>query len=295
MKKQQLVSVICDMTDLDENTTRKLSILSKHLVDDYYSSEIIILSNGLNEGDYAELKEASSSLPSLRLLRMNSKVSPDTAIVAGLENAIGDYVVLLDIDSDPISVINDIVSKNIQINGVVVGTSEPRSSFITYATKLTGKSIPEGDTKLRCLSRHAINMLLKSGSYHHNVLYRLNKLGLSTYIYQYKQGSKKYKHLYDLKYFLRNVIFGDSQIIRNFYLFGAILSTIVSIFTITFSSSSLAPLYGIAILLFLSIGGLSELVLRLIDLLTEKDGYIIVEEMSTPLASDDKRLNVVDE
>lgn len=296
MKKQQLVSVICDLTHFEEKVRQSLVNLSNYLIENYYSCELIIIANGLEDNCYEQLKSVISKLPSIRLLKLNSRVNSDTSITAGLDNAIGDYVVLFDVFHDPVHIICDVVAENTKLSGFIIGVSDKGSeSFLNKAANYIGKDIPKNATKLRCLSRHTINMLLKSGGYHHNVLYRLHKLGLTHRSYTYSPDNPLSASIDNIKYLIRNVVFGDPSLIRRAYLLGAVLSILISVIMVLISSSSITPLYMLVFLLFISVGGAIELLLRLIDLLSEKDRYIVVEEISTPLATNDKRLNVVDE
>jgi len=296
MKKQQLVSVICDLTCFEDDIGQSLIHISNYLTENYYASELIIIANGLGGDCYEQLKTLLNKLPSIRLLKLNSRVNSDTSITAGLDNAIGDYVVLFDLSQDPIEVIGDVVAENTKLNGFVIGVSgKDSASFLNKAANYIGNDIPKNATKLRCLSRHTINMLLKSGGYHHNVLYRLHKLGLTHSAYSYSQDNPSSVSIDSIKYLIRNVVFGDPSLIRRAYQLGASLSILISAVMALTDSSLISPLYMLLFLLFLSVGGAIELLLRLIDLLSEKDRYIVIEELSTPLATNDKRLNVVDE
>ncbi|MDR8524427.1 glycosyltransferase [Shewanella fidelis] len=296
MKKQQLVSVICDLTVYNEQIAVNLSEISRYLTDNYYASELIVIANGLGDNCYSQLKKQLNEFLSIRLIRLNSRVNTDTAITAGLDNAIGDYVVLFDPCHDPVKVIGDVVAENTKLNGFVIGVSvTSRESFLNRAANYIGKDIPTNATKLRCLSRHTINMLLKSGGYHHNVLFRLHKLGLNHSTFNYAPISTQEIKLDSFKYLIRNVVFGDPKLIRRTYQLGAIFAILCSAIITVMSGFSDSLLYILFCFLFISVGGITELLLRLIDHLSEKDRYIVTEELSTALATDNKRLNVVDE
>lgn len=216
MKKKQLVSVICVFTHFDQNIGQRLIHLSKYLTENYCSFELLVIANGLEENCYVKLKTLLTKMPSIRLLKLNGRVNSDTSTIAGLDNAIGDYVVLFDVFRDPIQVIGDIVAENTKLNGFIIGVSDKSSeSLLSKAANYIGKDIPKNATKLRCLSRHTINMLLKSGGYNHNVLFRLHKLGLAHSAYAYRPENPSNPSVESIKYLIRNVVFGDpSQIGR---------------------------------------------------------------------------------
>lgn len=304
MKEQQLVTVLIDLEELASGTEANLSKLVEYLESHYYIFETLIVSNGLCEIDNAKIVSHIKSLANVRLLRLVSKVNFDTAVAAGLENSIGDYVVLLDINHDPIEIIKPMVDINVVNGGFVVGVQEQSNIFVKTISKTLLQNYPENATSLRCLSRHTINTLLKAGRYHHNILYRMHKIGINyeKFYYQKTEGSRLDP---SLKFYLRNAIYGNTSLLRKTYLYSIAVCLLFIVFSLLFLIlGAHESIFDKAIMLMqpilyfsliASLGFLVELLLRLVDLLSENERYIIAEEIISPIFIEDERFNIIND
>lgn len=302
MKEQQLVTVLINLEKLASDTEANLSKLVEYLENHYYTFETLIVSNGLCEIDNARIITHIKSLANVRVLRLVSKVNFDTAVAAGLENSIGDYVVLLDINYDPIEVIKPMVDINEINGGFVVGVQEQSNVLVKTIAKTLLENYPENATTLRCLSRHTINTLLKAGRYHHNILYRLHKIGINfeKMIYQRICDSCLDQ---SLTFYLRNAIFGNTSILRKTYVYSIAVSLLFILFSFLlliigadesiFDKAILLMQSFLYFSLIASLGFLVELLLRLVDVLSENERYIIAEEIISPIFIEDERFNII--
>ena len=91
-----LLSVILVVQEAEATlagTLARLSALLAGLVSDY---EIIVVDNGSADGTVEVLQQAVTEHPNIQVYCLPTAGDRDVALIAGLENAIGDYVVLLD-------------------------------------------------------------------------------------------------------------------------------------------------------------------------------------------------------
>jgi glycosyltransferase involved in cell wall biosynthesis len=143
----------------------------------YTNYEIIIVDNGATSGEINSVTTLLGQLPCIRIIKLAQQFSYDTAVFAGLEVSIGDYVCTLDSAIDPVEEITKFVFKN-QTNDVVQGVSEipiygvfgsqlGRRLFYWYNRKYIGIDIPLNATYFASYSRRAINSLTSSSSRSH--------------------------------------------------------------------------------------------------------------------------------
>jgi len=151
-----LEAVVKDITD----------VLATH----YRNFEVVLVDDGSTDATIEAAQGLLASHPDLRLVRLSRRFGQEIAISAGLDSVIGDYVVVLLPDTDPPSVIPEMVERARQGAGVVFGVRKSRkgepwllrvgaSAFYTLAQKLLGIPIPRDATHLRVLSRQAVNAL----------------------------------------------------------------------------------------------------------------------------------------
>lgn len=304
MKEQQLVTVLINLEELAFDSKAKLGKLAEYLENNYYTFEILIVSNGLCEVENKKLATHIKSLANTRVLRLVSKVNFDTAVAAGLENSIGDYVILMDLDNDPIEVIKPMVDINADKGGFVVGVQEKSNNLVKKLATTLLKDYPDNATTLRCLSRHTINTLLKAGRYHHNILYRLHKIGVNFEKIAYQKTGNCYIEQ-SLKFYIRNAVYGNPSVLRKTYVYSVIVSFFFILFSVillitgadesTFDKASLLMQSILYFSLITSFGFVVELLLKLIDVLSDNERYIIAEEIISPIFIEDERFNVIND
>ena len=147
-----------------------------HALDDemrvrYANYELLLVDNGLRPAELTDLRELLTEIPCVRVLRLSRRFTFDNAVFAGLESAIGDYVVVVNPTHDPVTVIPDVV-RLLTLGGtdIVQGLSSVpiggsltsrvgRRLFYWYNRKFLGVDIPSRATNLTGLTRRAVNTL----------------------------------------------------------------------------------------------------------------------------------------
>lgn len=170
--------------------------LFKLLNESYTDFEIIVVDNGANDIEFQSAVSLLDRLPCIRLIKLSQQFKYDTALFAGLDVSIGDYVCTLDPVTDPIENVPKLISMNTQnevVQGVsklpikgVLGTQVGRKIFYWYNRKYIGIDIPLNATYHASYSRRAINSLTTTSSRHHrHVRHMARRIGFGYTTYPY--------------------------------------------------------------------------------------------------------------
>jgi polyisoprenyl-phosphate glycosyltransferase len=138
----------------------------------YCNYELLLVGDGARPAVMAEAIRLAQAEGGVRLLRLSRCVSPDAAALAGLESAVGDYVVVLRADSDPPAEIARAVDLARQgadvVQGEALGLPRAglvfrccRAAFHTLGRRLIGFNPPSSASTLCCLSRRAVNVVTR--------------------------------------------------------------------------------------------------------------------------------------
>jgi len=134
--------------------------------------EIVLVDDGSTDGTAAIVQALLKKIQRVRYLRLSRPFGRDVALSAGIESAIGDFVVTLDPRTDPIDIIPQMIDQCRKHGGIVHGMatnslSRSRirewagSQFRNYCLKHLGVDIKRGVSDLRVMSRQAVNAMLQ--------------------------------------------------------------------------------------------------------------------------------------
>jgi glycosyltransferase involved in cell wall biosynthesis len=138
----------------------------------YRFYEIVLVDDGSTDETAVAIQPLLKKIQRIRYLRLSRSFGRDVALSAGIESAIGDFVVTLDPRTDPIDIIPEMIGVCRKSGGIVHGMAENPAgrSFIresvgtmfrSYCRKHIGVDIKRGVTDLRVMSRQAVNALLQ--------------------------------------------------------------------------------------------------------------------------------------
>jgi polyisoprenyl-phosphate glycosyltransferase len=161
--------------------------LTSNLRSNYANYEIIIVANNADQNELDEVKLILTEIPCIRLIVLSKQHDTDTAIFAGLEAAIGDFICTLDQTLDPTEVVPDMISQNhdvdivqgvstARVNGVI-GARSGRRLFYWYNKKFMNIDIPVNATYLMAFNRKAINAITSSNRDHRHVRHLARVIG----------------------------------------------------------------------------------------------------------------------
>ena len=172
MDKSLVVSVVAPLQNAALFVGQFVEQLAAVLSANYKFYEIILVDDGSDDATGAEAGEVLKKLDRIRFLQLSRKYGREIAIAAGLETAIGDFVITLDPETDPVRMIPDLVEKCRKGSGVLCGVSSlaDQASLLTriaagafhgYCRKFLAFDYKENSTDFRILSRQAVNAITR--------------------------------------------------------------------------------------------------------------------------------------
>ncbi len=316
-KSQSFVSVITIANEFTLNKLDRLAAIQKLLSSKYTDYEILVVAMRNVQCTITYCEEKIRQIPCIRILQLSSNVTTSVAMSCGLENAIGDFMVFLDLTTDPIEIIEKAVTACKSGTDVIVGTAKVKQSFVysifrplaKYLLKLCDYHLPNNSTSFRCLSRRAANAVMSTGKFHHQFLMRIQKTGYDSKDLNYEVIDSKEKTFkagfYEL---LRLMVFNSSRPLRLmsvlgflgsfFALFFAILALSINMVkhdVVPGWTSTLVIISLFSVIQFIILAFISEYLSRLLEEQSNSQSYAVVFEKSSKVMVDLDRLNVLDE
>jgi glycosyltransferase involved in cell wall biosynthesis len=295
------------------------------LRDNFKNYELILVDDGSQDDTVSKIQGMLCRFQGIRLMRLSRQFGEEVAISAGLESAIGDFVVVMLPFMDPPGLIPALVERSMGGVDVVFGVSSDRGRkswlynfssmlFFWYCERLLGLQLPKNSTQLRCLSRKALNAITQIKDSYRYLRHFSSYVGYAHQEFLYKpifRGSRQYQ-----KGLLTAVTTGVDLIVENsrhplravtwagvaaaiINILYVLLITLIYFFkrdvTPGWTSLSLQSA-GQFFLFTLMFTILSEYVGRILESLRDRPFYYVMDEMtSSVLLVDRSRLNVVTE
>ena len=140
------------------------------LKQNYSNYELVLVDDGSTDGTVGRVGELLQVQDCIRLIRLSRRFGVELAISAGLDSAIGDFVVVMIPNDDPPEKIPEMVSICRAGTGIVTGVRADRKGeplwarlgakfFYFYTQRFLDLNIPENSTLFRVLSRQAVNAI----------------------------------------------------------------------------------------------------------------------------------------
>lgn len=292
-------------------------ILSK-LVLDY---EIVVVDNASDDNSLNFLKALTSEegLPNLQVYALTKEVDADTAAWVGLENALGDFVAVLDPLNDDMSFLPEMLDKAVSGFDVVFATNQKKSIqslpyrsacvvFDLFYKLFSGIHLVKEAPQYRVLTKNVINYILKHKQ--PSVTYRhlpatggFSKINIS-YTSSPKTSSKK-RLIDSIDRGMRLLVLtsrGPMRLVTLLSLFGAIANLFYSIYVVAVAflkvdvaagwvSLSLQQ-SGMFFLLSLVLLVLGEYILNIVSLQNEIPLYHVGQEFTSVKLNYHEKLNI---
>jgi hypothetical protein len=149
-------------------TRECVAVLDAH----YRDFELILVDDASTDDTVARVDGLLRDVPSVRLIRLARRFGPDVALTAGLDSAIGDYIVLMQPECDPPAEIPAMVRLAQLGSGVVTGVAPERhgerfwrrllrQGFSHCCNRFLGISYPHYATRFQVLSRQAASAVTR--------------------------------------------------------------------------------------------------------------------------------------
>jgi dolichol-phosphate mannosyltransferase len=168
---ESLISVVAPLepgqqTDVEAFVEETVAVLRG--VASHY--EIILVDDGAPDATVARVRALLERHDFLRFVRLSRHFSEETAIAAGLDLAIGDYVLVMLPNMDPPSLIPEFLERARGDTDIVYGIRVHRNTepfwyragaklFYWYINGIVQAGIPENSTQFRCMSRQVVNAI----------------------------------------------------------------------------------------------------------------------------------------
>lgn len=173
MSKDSYIVSVASIINNDEKVIESfIEDLSNVLSENYTNYEIVLVENGSKDASASLIKSIQTKYQNIRLVVLSKQYDEEIARTAALDNSIGDYVIMLDVNYDPPSVIPEMVEKAKSGFDLVIGERKSRKDdtflegvsaklFYSVSKKLTGYNINPNYSDFVCFSRKMVNSLVQ--------------------------------------------------------------------------------------------------------------------------------------
>ena len=283
--------------------------------------EIIVVDNASGDDSVSVLKglTAEAGLPNLQVYALTKEVDADTASWAGLENALGDFVAVLDPMTDDIAFLPTMLDQAVAGADVVFATNEqrPRQTlayrfcygiFNRLYERFNGVDLAQDAPPYRVVSKRVVNFILRHQmpaiAYRH--LPATAGFARSNLRYSAAPRSAPVKRLGESidrgMRLLVTTTRGPMRLVTTLSLFGALANVVYSAYVIAIGlfKSDVAPGWvtlslqqsGMFFLISLVLLMLGEYILQMASLSNEGPSYNVGQEFTSAVITRRERLNI---
>lgn len=324
MKADLLISAVAVLNNNASVLPAFVEDVSVVLDAHYANYEIVLIDNASTDDTGKTVRQILAKHKCVRYLRLTRPATEEMAVMAGLDAAIGDYVVTLHPDFDPPADLVPMVEACRAGSDLVLGIDRhpPRLSpvyralrrlFLALARWLVGLDIVLGTTGLRALSRQAVNALVKVRLRRQYFALTATEVGLTTTLYPYdricRSGQPHTPRLWPAIRLGLSVLVHNSitplRMASALGLLGSALSFLYSLYVVaiyllkqnvmpgwTTLSLAMSGLFGLAFLILALMG---EYLGRVLEEAPDRPLYHVRDEQSSAvMLADLTRRNVLD-
>jgi glycosyltransferase involved in cell wall biosynthesis len=290
------------------------------LVSDF---EVIVVDNASQDASVATLKRLTQpdSLPNLQVYALTKEVEADIASYVGFENALGDFVAIMDLHADDIGFLPQMLERAVSGADVVFAANVRRAAqslpyrvanaaFNVLYRWFSGVDLAAEAPRFRVLSKRVVNFILQhpqpAMTYRH--LPSTAGFARASLTYASEPKAAPVKRLGDSidrgMRLLVSTTRAPMRLVTTLSLFGAISNLVYSLYVIAIAvfKSDVAPGWtslslqqsGMFFLLSLVLLVLGEYVLHMARLSTEGPAYHIAQEFTSARLTRLRRLNIED-
>ena len=318
MKSESFVSVVLVLDRPLADQAEALRRIQGELDAHYTDYEIVAIGQGTARAFGPPDEAVLRNVPGVRLVQLAARVPADVAWAAGLENAIGDFVVLFDPAADPVAAISETVALCKSGFDVVVGVSEQARTWAYRACrslaagllKLVDYALPRGATELRCLSRRAVNSVTSTGRFRYQLSMRIQKTGYPQTSYPYArltagQAITPRTLLSGVGELLHLMVFNSSRPLRwmsGLGLIGSVSAFVFAMYSLLVHlvkgnvvegwTTTILFMSALFMMQFVVLSFFGEYLGRLLDERSERADYAVVFEKNSAVMVNQDRLNV---
>lgn len=171
-KESQVVVSVAVVAHNDAGIEAFLHETTRILAREFLYYEILIVDSGSDAAFRRQVQTLQQSIPNVRMLCLSREYDREAAYMAALDNAIGDYVVLMEIDGDPPALIPEFVQAAMDGCDVVIGKTRRQDELPWYhrmmsrlyhslAKRMLEFPLRESASYYRVMSRAVVNSLTR--------------------------------------------------------------------------------------------------------------------------------------
>lgn len=317
-KSQTFVSVV---SLVDESTPELVSSIKKleaALSERYSDYELLlVVQKRARFAQEKNLEQILANVPSVRWVQLAADTPKEDALNAGLENAIGDFIVFFTLGQDPVYIVSQSVELAKKGHDVVIGISPTKESvpyrlmrpLSDWLLRLVDYRLPKNATSFRCLSRRAANATMETGQAHQQLALRIQKTGYPFIELPYEVSFAKKKTLREGTLAMtRLMVFNSTTPLRLMSIIGfagslvacciACYSVLMKLFvegTVSGWASTVLINSIFALFQFIILSFISEYLARLLREIGNPSEYAIVFEKTSSIMVNQDRINVWEE
>ncbi|HLR68877.1 glycosyltransferase family 2 protein [Virgibacillus alimentarius] len=301
--KQLTVSFIIPSFNEALNVAAVLEAIRREMVQlhyKYYDYEVLFIDDGSTDGTIETIQSLAFDYPEVKYLSFTRNFGKESAVLAGLEHAVGEAVILMDADlQHPPFLIHKLIKGFEDGYDQVIakrnrkGESRVRSLLTSLYYRFVNKAIDvelaDGEGDFRLLSRRAVNslLLLSEGNRFSKGLYSWIGLDQTTVCYdniERENGKTKWTFSKLLNYGIDGIVSFNRKPLRICVYFGAIILILSLVYLVTtyfrvWNNGVSVPSYFIALFAILFLGGIQLICLGVIG---EYIGRIYSETKKRP-------------
>jgi glycosyltransferase involved in cell wall biosynthesis len=200
-----VISVVVPLSDDAPILSTFISELNSVLDPRFSYFEMLLVDDGSKDNTAEAVKHLLGQVPRIRYLRLSRCFGREIAISAGLESAIGDFVAIMNPNTDPPELLPGLLERCRSGGGFVCGISsapEQRSrlaswlagAFHKYCRTFLGFDYKHGSTDFFILSRQVVNQITRIKDRHRFLRVFTATLGYNQDFFTYKPLRRRETH-----------------------------------------------------------------------------------------------------
>ncbi len=298
-----LISVVAPVYNEEECIKEYIDQTVNILKKNYLNYELILVDDGSNDNTTKIIEQILKEKGNIRLILLSRNYGREIAMSAGLDTAIGDYVVIMDSDlQDNPHIIPKLIDKAVEGFDVVYAARSNRKGesflkitfskiFYKIASNMTGFEIPENAGDFRVFNRKVVNSIgqLKESNRYMKMLYAYVGFKVSFISFERNSrhaGKTKYKYSQLFNASLDAIISFSNKPLRFLSLFSVSISLMLLIFSLFITINKLLYSNTIAegwssTMIFISL--MFSILFVFLAIISEYISRILVESKNRPL------------
>lgn len=292
---------------------------------EYANYELVLVDDGSTDDTLEKASALLRTHECIRLIRLSRRFGLETAITAGLDSVIGDFVVVMLPDKDPPDMIPQLVERAHKGVGVVYGVRKNRSGepfhlrlgasvFYWFFNRVLRINLPQNATDFRVYSRQSVNAIMRIKDRTRYLRTFTEYVGYGNEGFAYELIHRRKKHRVSglgesLEMAARMIVANSVRPLRMISLLGVVLSILNLLYcgyvllvhllaqnVVTGWSSQSLQTSIMFLFVFLTGSVLCEYIGWLTEEVKDRPPYYVLEERnSSVLIADETRKNVVTE